>query len=221
MFQIMILFTDRQGLWLKRFYTFEMTLNLVAFKSWLTLHFAEIINSKFTFPMTPWFPREFSRGPVFKVDKIKFMCSIMPCLALFHLTFKDYDGLIIELITLPWICGRNKICRTVRLGHRVCCRTFPWLIEHWCVHNQSDNRIYWNINEYIIEKIINLQHVTCFTFQPTKRFHFKYNYWLRLKLSELLKNEKLLKFQCRNENLITIHTIELLHTRNFEWQDFL
>ena len=85
----------------------------------------------------------------------------------------------------------------------------------------SDNRIYWNINKYSIEKIINMQHVTCFKFQPTKRFHFKYNYWLRLKLSELLKNEKLLKFQCRNENLITIHTIELLHTRNFEWQDFL
>ena len=55
-------------------------------------------------------------------------------------------------------------------------------------------------------------------FQPPKLFHFKYNYWLSFKyLLRITKNEKLLKFQCRNENLITIHTIELLHKHNFEW----
>ena len=53
----------------------------------LTLHFAEFIDSKFTFPMTP--SKEISRGPVFKVDLIKFMSSIMPRLALFYLNIKD------------------------------------------------------------------------------------------------------------------------------------
>ena len=64
----------------------------------LTLHFAEIIDSKFTFPMTPSFPKEISRGPVFKVDLIKFMSSIMPSLALFYLNIKDLDKISFAIL---------------------------------------------------------------------------------------------------------------------------